>query len=346
MSGRWKRLARTLAVFLLTCVLAVSAVLTYVAVPDVYEPSAKEASRAGVSGQYGTKEQGRSKEQGQPEEQGRSEEESLSEHQARTEETSGAAGRTKQDELTAALSEKQNVRVTILGDSIAKGYSGDKEVTIEPYGNLVMEELAERGGFSYEITSYAKNGLDSAGMNSKILTDEEVCGNIADSDVIFITVGSNDLLNECKSVVQEILNTDTKFKSADEALKALKESVTGNPLLVFRIIDKLENWDYQSFRANWIEMMERLGTLKKEDAWIVVTNIYNPVANLDIPETMANGVENVIWNMNEIIGEYAEKYDYQVIDVFHSEVYSHLQKDGLHPDQTGQQLIADQICGE
>ena len=46
---------------------------------------------------------------------------------------------------------------------------------------------------------------------------------LAKADVIFITIGSNDLLNECKRVVQEILKTDTKFKSADEALASLKE---------------------------------------------------------------------------------------------------------------------------
>ena len=53
------------------------------------------------------------------------------------------------------------------------------------------------------------------------------------------------------------------------------------------------------FEANWIEMMNRIGSLKKENAWIIVTNIYNPVANLNIPSTMDRGVENVIRNMNQ-----------------------------------------------
>ena len=90
----------------------------------------------------------------------------------------------------------------------------------------------------------------------------------------------------------------------------------------------------------------KVRNLKKEDAWIVVTNIYNPVADMKIPETMARGVENVILTMNEIIEKYAEEYDCQVVDLFHSDVHEHVQKDGLHPDQTGQQIIADAICGE
>ena len=104
--------------------------------------------------------------------------------------------------------------VTVLGDSIAKGYSGDESVAIEPYSSLAMEQMADEEDFQYEIMNYARNGLDSAGMIDRILADEEVRKNVGRSDVIFITVGSNDLLNECKSAVQEILDTDTKFKSA------------------------------------------------------------------------------------------------------------------------------------
>ena len=266
-----RKIMQTATVFLMTGVLAVTAVTTYVTVPD--EPDTDEEMQAEEAG-------------------------------------------TIENVTASSLTGRQDVYVTVLGDSIAKGYSGDENVVIEPYSSLAMQQMAEEAGFRYEIASYAKNGLATVGMNKKILTDETVCGSVARSDVIFITVGSNDLLNECKSVVQEILDTDTKFKSADEALRVLKESAESNPLLVLSIIEALENWDYQSFEANWIEMMERIRNLKKEDAWIVVTNIYNPVADMKIPETMARGVENVILTMNEIIEKYAEEYDCQVVDLF------------------------------
>ena len=117
--------------------------------------------------------------------------------------------------------------VTVLGDSIAKGYSGDKAVDIESYGSIAADKLSGELGMPYSFQNFAKNGLDSAGMNEKILPREDVQESIASADVIFITLGSNDLLNECKRVVQEILNTDTKFKSADEALEVL-EAVDGH----------------------------------------------------------------------------------------------------------------------
>ena len=296
-----RKIIRKAAVFLLTSVLAVTAVITYVTVPA--EPDADEETQAEEAGTI--------------------------------------------ESVTASfLAGRQDVYVAVLGDSISKGYSGDENVVIEPYSSLAMEEMASEEHFQYEIANYSKNGLDSAGMNDKLLSDEKICNSVSKADIIFITVGSNDLLNECKSAVQEILDTDTKFKSAGEALKVLRESVSKNPLLVLKIIETLEQWDYHMFETNWIEMMNRIDSLKKENAWIIVTNIYNPVANLNIPSTMDNGVENVIRNMNQIIENHAEEYGYQVADIFNSEVCDHVQPDGLHPDQTGQQIIADQICGK
>lgn len=50
--------------------------------------------------------------------------------------------------------------------------------------------------------------------------------------------------------------------------------------------------------------------------------------------------------MNAIIEKRAGKYDYEVADVYQSSVTSHLQKDGVHPDSQGQQIIADLVCKE
>ena len=191
------KIIRTAVVFLLTVLLAVTAVITYVTVPDADETVVGKETQVEETGMI--------------------------------------------ESVTASsLTGRQDVHVTVLGDSIAKGYSDDENVVIEPYSSLAMKQMAAKEDFQYEIANYARNGLDSEGMNDKILSDEEVCDSVNRSDIIFVTVGSNDLLNECKSAVQEILDTDTKFKSAGEALKVLRESVACNPLLVLKIIETLE----------------------------------------------------------------------------------------------------------
>lgn len=257
-------------------------------------------------------------------------------------ETSGGA----QSGSDADQEQIQAFHVTVLGDSIAKGYSGDKTVEIECYGSLAAQKISGEMGMPYSYQNFAKNGLDSSGMNEKILPQREVQESIASADVIFITLGSNDLLNECKRVVQEILDTDTKFKSADDALAVLEDAVKENPFLILKIINALSNWDYLSFEEQWTAMMDTVCSLKKEDARIIVTNIYNPVADLKLPSTMNQVVEDIIGNMNSFIDDHAAEYGYAVADLFDSEISEHVQSDGLHPDQYGQQLIADIVCDQ
>ena len=261
-------------------------------------------------------------------------------------ETSGGDVQSDRTEQIEQSESGQALHVTVLGDSIAKGYSGSKEVEIECYGSLAAQRISEEAGEPYSYQNFAKNGLDSAGMNEKILSREDVQESIASADVIFITLGSNDLLNECKSVVQEILNTDKKFRSADDALEVLEDAVKENPFLILKIISALSNWDYHSFETQWISMMDTVCSLKKEDAAIIVTNIYNPVANLELPSTMNQVVKDIIGNMNSIIDDHAAGYGYCVADLFGSDISEHVQDDGLHPDQEGQQLISDIVCEE
>lgn len=235
--------------------------------------------------------------------------------------------------------------VAVLGDSIAKGYCADKSVEIVPYAELAAERIAGQEDRLYEVENFAKNGLDSVRLNAEILEQEEVRESIGRADIIFITVGSNDLLNECKNTVREILDIDTKFKSAEQALKVLEDAMAENPLLIVNIIAALGGWDYQSFLEEWKQMMTTVNGLRKEEAIVIVTNIYNPVENMELPSTMNGTAEDIIGNMNVIIEGYAGEYDYTVADVFSSGILEHVQADGLHPDQEGQELIADLVCG-
>ena len=156
-------------------------------------------------------------------------------------------------------------------------------------------------------------------------------------------MGSNDLLNEFKHVSQQILNSNTKFRSANQALSELQEGVKKNPLTILKIVDALSNWDYGSFETEWMKAMETVSQQKKENAQVIVTNIYNPVYNMELPGTLNKVVENIIGNMNSIIEKRASDYGYQVVDLFNSSIVAFVQGDGLHPSQEGQELIAGMV---
>lgn len=229
----------------------------------------------------------------------------------------------------------------VLGDSIAKGYAGKDIPELRCYGEIVTETLAADSGQEFVCRNYAKNGLATRGLNEKVLSKNTVRQDLKKADVIFLTMGSNDLLNTCKETAREILHTKTKFQSAQDALQEIERRVQENPLLIFQVIDALANWDYQEFDTQWRAAMETICEWKKDGAQIVVTNIYNPVTNLKLPGTMNQVVDEVIQNMNQIIEGYCSRYGYRIADLAQSDVTEMVQKDGLHPNQRGQERIAE-----
>lgn len=238
---------------------------------------------------------------------------------------------------------EETISCTVLGDSISKGYSSDKENKIKCYGQILTEQISEENKISYDYHNYAKNGLDTRSLNEKTLAKDSVLRSLNKADLILITMGSNDLLNQFKQETQEILNSDTKIKSVGQAMEELQAEVKKNPLLVLKVVDALSNWDYGTFETQWAEAMETITQQKKDGAQIIVTNIYNPVYNMELPGTMNKVVEGIIQNMNGIIEKRADEFDYQVIDLFHSGIVEYVQDDGLHPSQEGQQLIAEMV---
>ena len=98
------------------------------------------------------------------------------------------------------------IQIVVLGDSIAKGYCGANKPELYCYGQTVAEEIAQGAGKSYLYQNYAKNGLATREFNEKVLKGQEVQDSLSGADVILITMGSNDLLNEFKKTAQEILN--------------------------------------------------------------------------------------------------------------------------------------------
>ena len=79
---------------------------------------------------------------------------------------------------------------------------------------------------------------------------------------------------------------------------------------------------------------------------IVATDIYNPTTGLGMPGTLEMVVDSIIGKMNSIIAAHADEYGYHTVDLNEAGISSHVQKDGLHPTQEGQQIIADAVLEE
>lgn len=237
--------------------------------------------------------------------------------------------------------ESDRIYYTALGDSISNGYYGDEEPEVSGYPVLIKEDLQKISGKEVSLAQFSKNGLTTVKLNAVVLAEPEVQEEIAQADLITLTIGANDLLNEFKKVSREILQNETRFSTADEALAALQQGIEENPLLLVSVASAIGAWDYDSFEEQWILAMENISRYRAEDAQMTVTTIYNPMSGRELPGTLNAVVESVISKMNEIIWNHAEEYDYQVVDLLGTEIGECTQSDGLHPNQTGQNLIRE-----
>ncbi len=248
-----------------------------------------------------------------------------------------AAGPEPEDQDT------ETICYTALGDSIPNGYCADGTSGLTGYPALITADLTAINQADTELIQFTKNGLTTARLNTSFLALDEAQDALKKSDVITLTIGANDLMNEFKKISREILNNQTVFHSADEALLALQEGISSNPLLLVDVAGAITSWDYDSFREQWILAVKTIYSLRKPDSQMVVTTIYNPVENAGLPDTLNTVVKKLISNMNEIIYEYAEEYDYQTADLLNTDIAEHTQSDGLHPSQQGQDLIRNLI---
>lgn len=239
--------------------------------------------------------------------------------------------------------EEEQLYYTALGDSIPNGYCADNTPGLISYPALIAEDLQTINQTKTELAQFTQNGLTTAKLNEIFLVQPEIQEALSKADIITVTIGANDLMNEFKKVSREILGSQTAFRTADEALLALQEGISANPLLLVDIVSAIAGWDYDSFEAQWLLAVETIHQLRKSDSQMAVTSIYNPVEHAGLPDTLNAVVKNLISKMNEIIYEHAEAYEYQVVDLLNSDIADHTQSDGLHPDQQGQELIRNGI---
>lgn len=226
-----------------------------------------------------------------------------------------------------------------LGDSIPNGYYGAQEPEVVCYPILFAEDLHKISGREILMSRFTKNGLTTKKLNTTVLQEPEVQEMLRNAQVITLTIGSNDLMNEFKKVSREILNNETHFSTADEALMALQEGIAENPLLLMSVASAIGSWDYESFEEQWVLAMENIRACRRDDAQMAVTTIYNPMEGRELPGTLNAVVESVISGMNEVMCEHAEEYGYRVVDLFDSGIEELTQSDGLHPNQDGQDMI-------
>lgn len=207
-----------------------------------------------------------------------------------------------------ANKESKNAKFVLLGDSIAQGYGLGEDRSdwyTLGYGRLI----ADANGYDY--VNHAISGHTTYNLNAR-LEEETVVADLADADIIAVSIGGNNfLLGGLSQMVAEAL----LFKKYDLADKTIAEFYVDFGL----VIDKIKAIN--------------------PDAQLMVQTLYNP------RDDIVGGVyQYAIDLLNENIRKIAAEKNnaYAVVDVY-SRFAGHtdyIQKDQIHPNEAGHYVIA------
>lgn len=251
--------------------------------------------------------------------------------------------------------------IVLIGDSIAKGV-GSSDAKTKSYGALIGEKVDGK------VTNLGITGLDSGQLIEKLET-EKFQEALEDADVIFVSIGSNDLLKPFLSIVAEAADVTGEGKDLYKNLQKQFSKLSKNdPLaagdaLANAVKNVRKSSQLKKACEQFPENLETIITELREsypEAVIYVNNIYNPyygVAYVYEGLTLLNIhelCEGYIVELNKAF-DYGSK-DYSVMDmysIFRQDGYTNVNPASLqdmsgvnfdpHPNDAGYQLMADYI---
>lgn len=237
----------------------------------------------------------------------------------------------------------KNFEYTALGDSIPNGYAVSEEGTLKSYPKLLAEDMKKEKGTSVNLLEYTKNGITVNGMYEEYLSSAEVQADLKKADLITVTIGANDILKKFRELYQKVFDADMKVRDIGTILEIIQKETADDPQILAEVAGIVYGWDCDDFEKDWKTAMKSIRQNRSESAIVIVTTIYNPVGDLEALGALNQVIEKMIDRLNMIIADYSEVYGYRVAGLSGVGTSEYLQSDGLHPNQKGQQMIADRI---
>ncbi|WP_432355706.1 SGNH/GDSL hydrolase family protein [Sporosarcina sp. A2] len=183
----------------------------------------------------------------------------------------------------------KSIHVVGLGDSITQGV-GD-ELNKGGYFERVASDLTEWEGVSFvETENLAKRGRRSDQL-AKQLQDKDIQASIKDADVIFMTIGGNDIMKvlkanlfklKTKPFYQELKGYEQRLDEIFGTIRALNPDapiiMSGlyNPMLL--ITDEVKEFD--AIIDDWNESIEARIELDGNSCFVPVADLFEENTNI------------------------------------------------------------------
>lgn len=229
------------------------------------------------------------------------------------------------------------LKITSLGDSIPNGYLlSDKE---KSYDNMLAKTLGA------EFYEYSISGMITDDL-VKALDKEELKQNIENSDIVFINIGSGDLLDLIDDIDLSKFGfngkgkIDIKSVSVADLKDYLVDSFTN------KLAPKVEQV-VNNFSSKFEMIVDKIKTYNPK-AKIYVNNAYNPFFDVSIPvllnlSEIEKITEEAIKTFNNVLNQ---NNNYSIIDIYsvlRNKEYLNIDPlNGLfdpHPNELGHEVI-------
>ncbi|MED3727130.1 SGNH/GDSL hydrolase family protein [Priestia filamentosa] len=224
---------------------------------------------------------------------------------------------TQNEEESKEVSTKQgkdifpaNVNMVAIGDSLTKGV-GDSTKE-EGYVTRVASEIEKQPSVGkVKVSNFGKTG-NRTDQLLKRLDYENIKSSLEDADIIFVTIGGNDMMKVMRDHYDNI---------------------------TFKTYKK----EQRKYEKRLQKVMKKMRSIN-EDAPIYLIGFYNPFLNTlsDLKE-----IDTVVEEWNGSSERVASQYEgityIEVADIFTSTNENLLSNDYFHPNTKGYKLIADRI---
>lgn len=248
------------------------------------------------------------------------------------------------------------MKIVALGDSITNGYSMDGSL-IASYPQLVSSY------YGAELVNFAEDSMTSAELLSKI-SDPAVQSEIADADIVLITIGGNDIM---KPVLNNEFIDASKYNTMTELIAAIKAESDKDLFYSIALQTKLNSFMPDAIKncnANIQQLSEQLSSMTS--ARIVFQTLYNPmdlkndntalassgsmtVLCANVNSYLEGKPDNTLYpidgGVNDIIRGLTGSLIVDTFETFadHSYFYTHIKNVDVHPNSKGHLAIAESI---